>query len=126
MKLSSFLTVKAIVSLIFGLGALLVPVTMAGWFGATLNPAGASMTSFFGALLLGVALICWSTKGAPESSLQKGVLLALFVADTLGFIVALMGQLSGLMNALGWVNVVLWLLLALGLGYFRFIKPGAA
>jgi hypothetical protein len=49
--------------------------------------------------------------------------LAIFVGDTIGFIVALLAQLAGTVNALGWLIVALYLLLALGFGYFQFSKP---
>jgi hypothetical protein len=30
------------------------------------------------------------------------------------------------MNALGWITVAIWLFLALGLGYYRFLAPSTA
>ena len=79
------------------------------------------MTRFFGACLIGIGLICWFDKSADYKALQ-GITLALFIGDTIGFIVALLGQLNGLMNSLGWIIVAIWLVLAFGLGYFRFFK----
>jgi hypothetical protein len=40
-----------------------------------------------------------------------------------GFIVSLMGTLSGATNAMGWSAVVIYLLLALGFAYFQFVAP---
>jgi len=40
-----------------------------------------------------------------------------------GVIVSLGGVLSGAVNELGWVIVAVYLLLALGFGYFQFIGP---
>ena len=82
------------------------------------------MTRLFGAMLVGIGLICWFEKGA-EAERLKGVTLALFVGDAIGFVVALTAQLSGVMNAVGWATVALWLLLALGFGYFRFAGTAA-
>ncbi len=53
-------------------------------------------------------------------------MLALFVGNAVGFIVAFMGQLAGVVNALGWLSVAIYLVLALGYGYFQFLKPSAA
>jgi hypothetical protein len=94
-------------------------------YGITLDAGGIMMTRFLGACLIGIGLICWLDREADPEALQ-GITLALCIGDTVGFLVALLGQLSGLLNALGWVNVVIWLLLALGLGYFRFLKPSAS
>lgn len=122
MKLNSFLAVKSLVSVLFGIAFLAVPDWSMSLFGVTLDPSGALMTRYLGAALIGVALLCLLTGRAPASALQRDVVLSLFVFDTLGFILALVGQLSAVFNALGWVIVVIWLLLAAGLGYFRFLK----
>jgi len=125
MKLSNFLVVKAVISLVFGIASLLAPAAMVGLFGGTLDASGTYMTRLLGACLIGIGLICWLARNAEPQALQ-GITLALFIGDTIGFIVALLAQLSGLFDPLNWVNVVIWLLLALGLGYFRFLKPSAS
>jgi len=122
MKLGNFLVVKAVISLAFGITFALVPATVMPLYGATLDPIGTLMTRFLGACLIGIGLICWLDRSADPQAL-RGITLALCVGDTVGFIAALLGQLSGVMNALGWVNVAIWLFLAVGLGYFRFLKP---
>jgi len=40
-------------------------------------------------------------------------------------VIALVGQLSGLFNALGWSTVAIYLLLGVGYGYFH-ARPSAA
>jgi hypothetical protein len=124
MKLGNFLVVKAVISLAFGITFALVPAAVMPLYGATLDPIGTLMARFFGACLIGIGLICWLDRSADPQAL-RGITLALCVGDTVGFIAALLGQLSGVMNALGWVNVAIWLFLAVGLGYFRFLKPSA-
>jgi hypothetical protein len=69
--------------------------------------------------LIGIGAVCWAVKGAVENELVQGLILALFFADTIGFVVIVWGQLAGVLIALGWVNVAIWLFLTLGLGYFR-------
>jgi hypothetical protein len=125
MKLSNFLVVKAVISLVFGIVFALVPAVAMSLYGVTLDAGGIMMTRFLGACLIGIGLICWLDREADPNALQ-GITLALCIGDTVGFLVALVSQLSGLANALGWVNVIIWLLLALGLGYFRFLKPSTS
>ena len=48
------------------------------------------------------------------------IAMALFVADAIGFLVTLLAQLDGTVNALGWSHVVIYLLLTIGFGYMRF------
>jgi len=125
MKLSSFFVVKAIICFLFGIGFIVVPTTVGGWFGITLDPDGVLMARFFAAFLIGIGLILCLCRKA-DWNLLKNITLSLFVADTIGFIAALVGQLAGVMNALGWIIVAIWFLLALGLGYFQFSKPSKA
>lgn len=94
-------------------------------YGITLDTVGTIMSRYFGAAILGLGLICWLYRNADFKTLE-GITLSLFVADTLGFIIALLAQFTGLLNALGWVNVIIWLCLAFGLGYFRFIRSATA
>ncbi len=122
MKLSGFLFLKAVVTLIFGMAFLLITGGIMAIFGVALDEAGLFMARFVGVGMIGLALICFSEKNKPPRDL-KGILFSLFITDTIGFIVALQLQLSGLMNFLGWLVVLIWLSLALGLGYFRFYKP---
>ena len=121
MKLSNFLTLKAVVSTFFGTALILLPVPLMSIYGAALDSSGALMAQMAGASLLGIGLICWFNRNA-DSQVLSGVTLSLFIADGIGFIVVLMGMLSGQMNALGWTIVALYLLFTLGLGYFRFMK----
>jgi len=123
MKLSSFLVVKAIISLVFGIGFVAIPTAVWSIYGVTVDSVGLLATRFFAACLIGIGLICWLTRNADTNAL-KSITLSLFIADTIGFIIAIAGQLSGIMNAFGWIVVAIWLILALGLGYFRFLKPG--
>jgi hypothetical protein len=83
------------------------------------------MSAFFGAMLIGVGLICYFASGATASVLRKKVILSLAVADTLGFIFTLMAQIKGLFSGLGWIIVALWLVLAAFLWFFFFTEKTA-
>jgi hypothetical protein len=48
--------------------------------------------------------------------------VGLFVYDAIGFVVALLAQLDGVMGTLGWGIVGIYLFLTLGFGYFYFKK----
>ena len=127
MKLSQLMSIKAVITLVFGIGFVLVPKAVMALYGVTLDPAGAMMTQFFGAAFLLLSIVLWFARNAPYSEVTlQALLLAVVIGDAIGFIVALLAQLSGVANALGWLNVVLYLLLTLGFGYFRFIKKAAS
>ena len=126
MKLSTLFTINAIVAILFGLTFVLIPETAMSFYGITLSPGGVIVARLFGASLVGYAVLTWSARNAGESESRQAIVLTMVVSETIGFIVALLGQFSGAVNALGWSTVAIYLLLALGFGYFQFMKPSAS
>jgi len=126
MKLSVFLAVKAVISFAFGIALVAIPSLFISLFAYLQCPVGILNTRIAGALLIGIAFICWSVRSCSDLKAVKGVLLGLFIADTIAFVAVLLAQLSDVMNAFGWVDVAIWFLLASGLGYFRFLKTSAS
>jgi len=124
MKLNNLMVIKAVIVVVFGITFVLVPTTVMSFYGVTLNQGGAVMTQLFGAAFILLGILLWSARNAPRSDVAlRAIVLAVVVGDLLGFIIALLAQLNGVMNALGWGNVALYLLLAFGFGYFQFVKP---
>ena len=126
MKLSTLFTLNAIVAVLFGLGFALVPATLVSLYGATLDAAGIYVARLFGAEVLGYATLTWFARNAEESGARRAIVLSCFVSWAVGFVCALIGQLSGVVNALGWSTVGLYLLFTLGYAYFQFMKPSAS
>ncbi len=122
MKLSTFMLIAAIVAFIFGLGFILAPEASLKPYGTTTDVTGLFLGRYLGASLLGIAFLTWVTRNAPASATRKAVLSALFVTMVLGFLVALYDKFAGGGNNLIWLNVVIYLLLAIGFGYFAFMK----
>lgn len=122
MNLKAFLSFKAIVSAGFGIILLGVPTIFLPYYGVQLDPSGVVFARWYGALAIGIGLICWFARTADRSALRQSILLSLFFADTIGFVVTLTAQMQGLVNVLGWSTVAIWFVLAMGLCYFRFIK----
>jgi hypothetical protein len=123
MELSQFLTLKAVLSLGFGIALVLAPASLLSMYGVSLDPVGGYLARLLGVDLIAIGFVCWAAQGAVENQLVPRLILALFAADAIGSVVIVWGQLAGVLNALGWVNVVIWLFLTLGLGYFRFLRP---
>ncbi len=123
MSIRTFLTIAAIVAALFGLGFILFPAALVSLYGVSLDPVGVYIAQLDGASLLALAIINWSARDISEPG---GILLGNFVADTLGFIVSLVNQLNhtGGVNSLGWLTVILYLFLAVGFGYYRFVAGG--
>lgn len=126
MKLKNMMIIKAVVCLLFGILFLLVPGPLMAFFGVTLDPGGIFVARLYGASLIGNLLLTWFSRNDPGSEALRASVLGLFVYDAIGFIVALMAVLSGVMNTFGWAVVALYLFLTLGFGYFQFMKPSAS
>jgi len=120
-----FMTIVAVVAGLFGLGFIFSPEQIFSLYGAAPNESANYMAQLFGAALLGIAVILWLCKDANDSPVRQAILLGLFVVEGVGFVIALINQLGGGINPLGWSTVIIYLLFALGFGYFRFIKSTA-
>ncbi len=125
MKLGQLMVIKAIICLLFGIGMVLIPAALMGLYGSTLGKGGAMMTQLLGASFVLLGLLLVLARNDPGSQALRAIVLAVFIGDTIGFVVALIAQISGSVGALGWTTVVIYLLLALGFGYFQFLKPPA-
>ena len=125
MKLSVLMTINALVAVVFGLAFVILPGQTASLYGVTADAQFRYLAQLFGSALVGFAILTWSARAAPASDARKAIVLALLVSDGLGFILALIGQLGGVVTAIGWSTVAIYLLLALGFGYFQFMAPSA-
>lgn len=126
MKLSTMMVIKAVVCLVFGILFVLAPGPLMSFYGVTLGSGGILVARLYGASLFGNLLLSWFARNDAGSEALRASVLALLVYDAIGFVVALVAVLSGVMNTLGWSVVGLYLLLALGFGYFQFVKPSAS
>ena len=123
MKLNTLMVINAIVAVVFGIAFVLVPAQSVSLYGVTADEPLKLTAQLFGAALIGFAVLTWFARNATESDARTAIVLALFISDGIGFIVSLIAQLGGVLNTLGWLNVGIYLLLALGFGYFQFVRP---
>ena len=121
MNTRTFFIINTIIALPFGVGSVLAPNLFISLFGASLEPAGALMMQFGGAWLIGIGLLTWLIRNEMKTQVRRHITTALLVMYIVGFIVALMGQLNGVLNALGWLVVGINAFLALSYAYTLFI-----
>lgn len=123
MKMRNVFLLNTVVSLLFALGLLLVPAVLLDLFGFSINDGTKLLGQLIGVELLVGGLVTFFAKDSTDFNTRQGINLSNLVACAIGFIVSLGGTLSGAMNSLGWVIVAIYLLLALGFGYFQFLGP---
>lgn len=122
MTYKNITTVASIVSFIFALGFIFMPAQLTGTYNVTLNDGGVLIGRLFGAALFGFGVLNWFGRHFSDDQAQQGLANANLAGDAVGFVLALLMQMNGMagVNALGWLNVLIYLLLALGFGYLRF------
>jgi hypothetical protein len=125
MKLKTFMLIYALVSILFGLGFVFLPGLVLSIYGAEADLSFRYIGQLFGAALVSLAVLAWSLKDAGIAEARKGGVLALLVGEVIGLILAVIGQLNGALNILGWSVVAVYLLLSAGLAYFYFFKPAS-
>ena len=126
MKLGNLFVVNAVIAGLFGLAFVFAPAQLLAQYGLVVDAGFGLVAQLFGAALVGYAILTWLVRKAGDSEARRAIVLALFISDGVAFVLALMAQLKGLVNSLGWSTVAIYLLLALGFAYFHFAKPSEA
>jgi hypothetical protein len=115
--LKTVFLVHAVVGLVFGLGYLFIPSTMAGWFNFT-GGGDYSYQRLVGAAILGFAtssIFAYMAQGWREVRI---VVLGELVFTLLAALLSLWLVLDGTWPAAGWLNVAIMALFFLAFGYF--------
>lgn len=110
MTFRTLLVVKALVCLVFGVFLLAAPGVLFGLLGGTLGAAGMFAAREYGAAMIGALLLMWLAKDVVASDARRAILLDLLVYDGIGVIITVAAILSGVLNALGWGVVGVYLL----------------
>ena len=118
MNFRNLMIIKALVSLIFGVLMLAIPNMLLAIFGVSLGDGGMFTAREYGAALFGNTCLCWIARDATESIPTKAIVIALFVYDLIGFVMTTITVISGILNPLGWLVVLVYLFFTLGFGYF--------
>ncbi len=125
MNLRTLMVINTVIAGLFGIAFVLIPWQVLSLYGVQPNPAINYIGELFGAALLAFAVLTWTARNAADSDARTAIVRALFIGDTVGFILALIAQLGAVVNNLGWSTVIIYLFLAVGFGYFYFTKSSA-
>ena len=123
MKLNTLLLINALVALAGALGFIFAPAQMLAFHLGPLDITSLWLARELGGAVIGYALLCWFARSITDSTARRVIVIALFSSWAVGFVVALLRQLSGAANTNGWGAVVIYFLFALGYGYVLFLKP---
>ena len=122
MKLRTFFMIVAVIGLLYSVGLLLMPEFMETSYGTGTSAGEVLSDRFFGGTLLSLSVITWLARDLTGASVRP-IITGSLIGNAVGFVVALMGTLGGVMNASGWSAVVIYLVFSLGFAYFQFMAP---
>ena len=120
------LVIKAVVCLFFGVFMLAAPSALFGLLGGELNAGGRFTAREYGAALIGTLLLTWLAKDVQARDARKAILIDLLVYDAIGVVITVAAVASGVLGALGWGVVVVYLFFALGSAYVLWARGMSA
>ena len=129
MKLTTLISVHAVISLASGIAFGLYAPLMLAFFAipqaldndVLIYWQVTAFARMFGAALFGFGLLLWALRGLLDQLSPKGrrgFIFALLLANLMAFIVALTQQFAVWQSIAGWVQTGLFALLVLAYGYF--------
>jgi uncharacterized protein YjeT (DUF2065 family) len=124
MNAKTFLTIAAVIAVLFGLAFVLAPTAAASIYGIPADPHTALALQFFGSVLIGIAVVNWFAKDFGDWEAVRGVLIANVVGDAIGGGVNLLGTFQGLLNGMAWTSTIVYAALLIGALYC--LSTGAA
>ena len=122
MTFRTLLIIQAAVCVVFGILLLFAPVALIGLLGGELGLAGVFTAREYGAALVGTLLLTWFARSVKASDARRAILLDLLVYDAIGVVITVQVVVSGVLNALGWAIVAVYLFFAVGSGYLLFAQ----
>ena len=118
MKLSTYLAIAGIVTILFGLEFLLVPEFGIKQYGIPTEPHNLMQARTFGATLLPYGLIIWLARGTRDDATLRAILQGGAVGTLVGVLLNAWAALAGLQNAMAWSSVVIYAVFLVANLYF--------
>ena len=119
MKVKLFVAIAAVIAILYGIVFLLIPGVALAFYGDAMpNVSSILSIRFYGASLLSLGLVGWFVKETSDWTALRGLLLGLSIGNVAAVVVAIWGTVTGIMNAMGWSVVLIYLVLLVGFVYY--------
>ena len=122
MTRNNFLMAAAVVAAVFGFAFLVAPSQLVALYGVTLTPQSEVIGRIAGSVILGFAIVFWGARDGDAVEAMKAAMTGGLVANALDALILLHATVTGLLNGLGWLQVLINGALAVGFWYFTFGK----
>jgi hypothetical protein len=118
----------AVVNVLYGLGFLVIPETVASAYGTSnVNATAVAIARYWGGTLLPLGYLSWMAANSGGSPLKLHLTRASEFTAILGFIVTILAMSGGVISTVGGIlNLVLTGVFAVGFGYYGWVKTAAA
>jgi ABC-type uncharacterized transport system involved in gliding motility auxiliary subunit len=123
MKFKVLLVITAIFFIINALIALLIPATQLSLYDVTTGAGEKYMGQWAGLGSMAVALLAWFSRNISDYEASRAIYLTLLIYFIVGLIISITGTISGVMSAMGWSLVIIYLLFATAYAYFLLRHP---
>ena len=122
MTRTNFMMLATIVAAVFGLAFLVAPSQLVALYGVKLTPQTEVIGRIAGSVILGFAIVFWGAREGNAADALKAVMMAGLIANALDALILLHATATGLLNGLGWLQVLINGGLAIGFWYFAYGK----
>lgn len=119
-RLRIFVSVHAVLLLLFGIGFLIAPNRVLAIYGAQTDPVGELASRAFAVNNLILFVVMWIGRDHLQTRIVRGLIVALFVGNSTNLLLTVQGQMNSVLSGIGWMNVILYLVFAIGYGIFLF------
>jgi hypothetical protein len=112
-----YLTIAAVVAILYALAFLLIPVQASLFFSDFAEPSAVLYLRFCGAAVLAWGLIVWFARDFRDRDAVRGVLIASIVGLAANIILNVWATVQGWLNANAWGSAIVLVLLLVGAVY---------
>ena len=112
-----YLTIAAVVAILYALAFLLIPVQASLFFSDFAEPRAVLYLRFCGAAVLAWGLIVWFARDFRDRDAVRGVLLASVVDLAANIILNVWATVQGWLNGNAWGSTIVLVLLLVGAAY---------
>ncbi len=123
MKLRHLFTINLFIAIFFGLSCALLPGWVFRLYGLPADDPAIWTARLVGGSILGFATLMWFGRKTASIEARRAIALALLAQDAIGCVASIEIQLTGKVNAFGWLSLALYGVLALAYAYYLFIRP---
>jgi hypothetical protein len=118
----------AVVDLLYGLGFLVIPETVASAYGTKdMNATAIAIARYWAGTLLPLGYLAYVAATSGGSPLKLHLTRATAVVGILGILATILAMSGGVISTVGGIlNLVLTGVFAVGFGYYGWMKPTAA